>query len=95
MKLARLYIPKYPDAPVGALGGRLIEAFGGYTQHSFCIGAWRDPVSNVLVQEPVYVYDVVVGDEDHTHLGAILEEYKSEAAQKSVLYVFDNQPIFI
>lgn len=96
MKLARLYIPKYPNYQVKLLEDRLIEAFGGYTlTSSFGVGAWKNPETKAIVQEPVYVYDVVIDDEHDAALRAILEEYKEEAEQLSVLYVLDNTPIFI
>jgi hypothetical protein len=94
MKLARLYIPKYPNAPVAALERRLVDAFGGYTTHSMCVGVWKNPAGQIT-QEPVYVYDVVIGAGEHDSLSAILDEYKKEAEQEAVLYVIDNQPIFI
>lgn len=95
MKLARLYIPKYPNYQVKILEDRLLEAFGGYTQYSFGVGVWRNPETKQVVQEPVYVYDVVSMDYDDAVLRAILEEYKDEANQVSVLYILDNEPYFI
>lgn len=96
MKLARLYIPKYPNKPVVVLEVRLVETFGGYTLTSaFGVGVWRNPDNKEIVQEPVYVYDVVIQDEDAAALGDILSEYKKDAAQHSVLYILDNEPYFI
>lgn len=94
MKLARLFIPKYPNSPVFNLEKRLVGAFGGYTRSSMCVGAWKRPTGEI-VQEPVYTYDVVIGAGEHDSLSAILDEYKQEAEQEAVLYVIDNQPIFI
>lgn len=94
MKLARLYIPKYPNQPVFALEKRLAAAFNGYTLYSFGVGVWRSPIGQ-LIQEPVYVYDVVIESEDDAALRAILEEYKTDAEQTTVLYSIDNQPIFL
>jgi hypothetical protein len=95
MKLARLYIPKYPNYQVELLEDRLLDAFGGYTLVSaFGVGTWRNPESKEVVREPVYVYDVVIQEKVGV-LRAILDEYKVEAAQLSVLYVLDNIPIFI
>lgn len=94
MKLARLFIPKYPNTPVFNLEKRLVDAFGGYTLSTTCVGAWKKPTGEIL-QEPVYVYDVVIGASEHDSLSAILDEYKQEAEQEAVLYVIDNQPIFI
>lgn len=93
MKLARLYIPKYPNQQVFTLEKRLAAAFNGYTLYSFGVGVWRMP-NGELLQEPVYVYDVVIQDEEEAALRAILEEYKTDAAQTTVLYTIDNQPIF-
>lgn len=95
MKLARLFIPKYPSYQVKILEDRLIEAFGGYTQYSFGVGVWKNPETKQVIQEPVYVYDVVVEDDDAAAVRAILEEYKTEATQSAVLYVLDNEPHFI
>lgn len=94
MKLARLFIPKYPNVPVIALERRLVDAFGGYTLYSFGVGVWKNPTGEII-QEPVYVYDVVIGASENDSLSAILDEYKQEAEQEAVLYVVDNQPIFI
>ena len=94
MKLARLFIPKYPNYQVKILEDRLLEAFGGYTQYSFGVGVWRNPETKQVIQEPMYVYDVVIKDEDAEALRAILEEYKAEANQQSVLYILDNEPNF-
>ena len=95
MKLARMYIPKYPNQPVFQLEKRLAAAFNGYTLYSFGVGVWRMP-NGELLQEPVYVYDVVIEhDKDQAVLEEILLQYKEEAAQTTVLYVYDNQPIFL
>jgi len=95
MKLARLYIPKYPNQPVFVLEKRLAEAFKGYTLYSFGVGVWFYPEIKAKIEEPVYVYDVCIEDDHEACLRAILEEYKAEAEQSAVLYVFDNQPVFI
>lgn len=95
MKLARMYIPKYPNQPVFQLEKRLAAAFNGYTLYSFGVGVWRSPVGQ-LIEEPVYVYDVVIDrDEDVAALEEILLQYKTEAEQTAVLYVVDNQPTFL
>lgn len=94
MKLARLYIPKYPNQQVFTLEKRIAAAFNGYTLYSFGVGVWRMP-NGELMQEPVYVYDVCIEDEHDACLRAILEEYKADANQTAVLYVLDNQPIFL
>lgn len=94
MKLARLFIPQYPHYQVKILEDRLLEAFDGYTQYSLGIGVWKNPETKQVIQEPVYVYNVVIKDEDAEALRAILEEYKVEAAQQSILYILDNEPIF-
>lgn len=95
MKLARLYIPKYPNQQVFTLEKRIAAAFNGCTLYSFGVGVWRTP-SGELMQEPVYVYDVVIkGEDDKAALEEILLQYKTEAEQQEVLYVYDNQPIFL
>lgn len=95
MKLARLYIPKYPNQQVFTLEKRLAAAFNGYTLYSFGVGVWRMPAGELL-QEPVYVYDVVIErDEDVAALEEILLQYKEEAEQTAVLYVVNNQPTFL
>ena len=95
MKLARLYIPKYPNQPVLQLEKRLAAAFNGYTLYSFGVGVWRSP-DGPLIQEPVYVYDVIIErDEDVAALEEILLQYKAEAEQTAVLYVVNNQPTFL
>lgn len=94
MKLARLFIPKYPNYQVKMLEDRLLEAFDGYTQYSLGIGVWKNPETKQVIQEPVYVYDVVIEDEDDAALRAILEEYKVEATQQSILYILNNEPNF-
>ena len=94
MKLARMYIPKYPNQPVFQLEKRLAVAFNGYTLYSFGVGVWRDP-SGKLLEEPVYVYDVVIKDDEVAALEAILREYKDDAQQTEVLYIIDNQPNFL
>lgn len=95
MKLARLYIPKYPNQQVFTLEKRIAAAFNGYTMYSFGVGVWRMP-NGELLQEPVYVYDVVIkGEDDRTALEEILLQYKAEAEQTTVLYVYDTQPIFL
>lgn len=95
MKLARLYIPKYPNQQVFTLEKRLAAAFNGYTLYSFGVGVWRMP-DGELLQEPVYVYDVVInGEDDRAALEEILLQYKTEAEQTTVLYVYDTQPIFL
>ena len=95
MKLARLYIPKYPNQQVFTLEKRIAAAFNGYTLYSFGVGVWRMP-NGELLQEPVYVYDVVInGEDDCAALEEILLQYKTEADQTTVLYVYDTQPIFL
>ena len=96
MELARLYVPKYPNQPVFELEKRLADAFNGYTLYSFGVGVWRDPSGN-LVNEPVYVYDVVIKPEcnDRATLEQILLKYKEDAAQTEVLYLVNNEPIFL
>ena len=95
MKLARLYIPKYQDQQVFTLEKRIAAALNGYTLYSLGVGVWRTP-TGALLQEPVYVYDVVIkGEDDKAALEEILLQYKTEAEQQEVLYVYDNQPIFL
>ena len=95
MKLARLYIPKYPNQPVFTLEKRISAAFNGYTMYYSGVGVWRTP-TGALMREPVYVYDVVIkGEGDKASLEEILLQYKMEAEQQEVLYVYDNQPIFL
>lgn len=95
MKLARLYIPKYPNQQVFTLEKRIAAAFDGYTLYSFGVGVWRMP-NGELLQEAVYVYDVVIkGEDDRAALEEILLQYKTEAEQTTVLYVYDTQPIFL
>ena len=95
MKLARMYIPKYPNQPVFQLEKRLAAAFNGYTLSYFGEGVWRTP-DGELLQEPVYIYDVVIsGEDDRAALEEILLQYKTEAEQTTVLYVYDTQPIFL
>lgn len=94
MKLARIYAPKYPNQPVFTLEKRLAAAFNGYTLHSFCVGVWRKP-DGELLQEPVYAYDVVIDHKSQGALEEILLQYKAEAEQETVLYIYDNQPIFL
>lgn len=95
MKLARLYIPKYPNQPVFDLEARLSEHFQGYTMYAFGVGVWMHPDAKVRVQEAVYIYDVVIKDSDDWVLHSILEEYKQAALQHSVLYILNNEPITI
>ena len=79
MKLARLYIPMYPNQPVLTLEKRISAAFNGYTMYSSGVGVWRTP-NGALMQEPVYVYDVVIkGEDDKAALEEILLQYKTEA----------------
>lgn len=92
MKLARLYIPKYPNQPVFELEKRLAAAFNGYTLYPFGLGSWRDGTGN-LVNEGVYVYDVVV--DCCAALEQLLLQYKEEAKQEAVLYCINNEPIFL
>lgn len=94
MKLARLYIPKYPNKPVEALKQRLIDCFNGYTMHAFGVGAWKNPAGQ-LIQEPVYIFDVVVQDDDDAAVRWVVEQYKEEAEQSTSLYILDNKPNFI
>ena len=94
MKLARLYIPKYPNQQAFTLEKRIAAAFNGYTMYYFGMGVWRTP-NGELLQESVYVYDVVMGEDDRAALEEILLQYKTEAEQTTVLYVYDNQPIFL
>ena len=96
-RLARLYIPKYPNTPVFQMERRLAAAFGGYTLYPMCVGVWMNPDSQQLVQEGVNTYDVVIHGTkiDEEALLAILMEYKQAANQHTVLYVLDNTPTFI
>lgn len=95
MILARAYIPKYPNGPVTDLESRLVAAFGGYSKCAMGVGVWQDPDTNEQEQEPIYIYDVVLDDEDQAALRHILEQYKEDAEQKSVLYILNGQPTFI
>lgn len=92
--LARIFVPKYPNQPVFQLEKNLAVAFNGYTLYSFGVGVWRMP-NGELMQEPVYVYDVVLNESDRSTLEEILLQYKAAAEQTTVLYVFDTNPILL
>ena len=94
MKFATVYIPETSSRIMSDLQQRLYNSFGGYTVHARALGTYRDKHGSCCM-EHVYPIVVVIQADQQEELEAILLEYKVEANQEAVLYIIDNEPIFL
>ena len=76
MREARIILPTdVAPAATDWLQAELADQFGGYTR-TFGHGAWREPATGKLIEEPIAVYDIAVGEQHgpYDHWSNVLRE---------------------